>query len=228
MSAAAKSAARPAAAKSPLPSCSRPCRAAASPRAVPAAAADRYSAAAMVSLTADEFVTAFARHGRALWLLAAAWVGRSEAQDLIQEAARVAWQRRGQFAAGTDIAAWLAQIVRLTGANWRRQKRPTCVDPGDVAEPIARGELPVVATFAQLRDQLPDELASALASLPEVARACLLLHVVAEMSFAEIATMLELPENTAMSHARRARLALRAALPAPAPATQLTPMPETP
>jgi DNA-directed RNA polymerase specialized sigma24 family protein len=45
-----------------------------------------------------------------------------------------------------------------------------------------------------------------------------LLHVVIGLPFAEIATMLDIPENTAMSHARRARLALRETLPElPAP-----------
>ncbi|HIE71985.1 MAG TPA: hypothetical protein EYP98_18395 [Planctomycetes bacterium] len=53
-------------------------------------------------------------------------------------------------------------------------------------------------------------------ALSETARACLLLHVVLDLSFAEIAVMLEIPENTAMSHARRARVALRAALSPPA------------
>jgi DNA-directed RNA polymerase specialized sigma24 family protein len=35
---------------------------------------------------------------------------------------------------------------------------------------------------------------------------------VIDLSFAEIATMVEIPETTAMSHARRARVALREAL----------------
>lgn len=62
------------------------------------------------------------------------------------------------------------------------------------------------------RWQLPDELARALQDLPESARASLLLHVVGGLPFAEIATMLDMPENTVTSLARRARLSLRAAL----------------
>jgi RNA polymerase sigma-70 factor (ECF subfamily) len=177
------------------------------------------------SLGVDEFVAAFARYGRALWVLAAAWVGRKEAQDLIQEAACTAWQRRSQFLAGTDVQAWLAQIVRHTGANWRRKQRPDTA-AAELDEPIAPVERRVAGTFAQLRDELSDDLVRALAGLPEVARACLLLHVVVGLSFAEIATMLDLPENTAASHARRARLALRAAL--QPTASSLAPLPETP
>lgn len=161
-------------------------------------------------LGADEFAAAFARRGRALWLLAAAWVGRSDAQDLVQEVARIAWQKRAAFAAGSDLGAWLAQIVRHTGANWRRQRRPLA--GVDWAEPQARAEAPPVLAFDADRWQLPDELARALQALPESARASLLLHVVGELPFAEIATMLDMPENTVTSLARRARLALRAAL----------------
>jgi RNA polymerase sigma factor (sigma-70 family) len=156
---------------------------------------------------ADEFVATFVRHGRALWLLAAAWVGRGEAQDLVQEAARIGWQRRDRLVAGTDAAAWLAQIVRHAGANWRRKRRPECNDPAALPEPFARAEHHDGAL------DLPDELAHALAALAPQARESLLLHAVGGLTFGEIGALLGVPENTAASHARRARLALRAAVP---------------
>ncbi len=159
------------------------------------------------SLTADEFTAAFARHGRALWLVAAAWVGRADAQDLVQETARIAWQRRAQFANGSDLRAWLTQIVRHTGANWRRKLRPLVTD--ELPEPAARPDVPAMRATAEL--DLPPALATALHELPAVARECLLLQAVGGLTFPEIAEMLDLPVNTAMSHARRARLALRAA-----------------
>lgn len=158
------------------------------------------------ALGPEQFTEAFARHGRALWVLAAAWVGRDDAADLVQETARVAWQQRQRFAVGSDLRAWLAQIARHVGANWRRRRRPVAIDPAQLPEPPAAdarrfepGRIDVDAL------DLPDELAAGLAALPEVARACLLLHVVMELPFAEIATMLDIPENTASSHAHRAR-----------------------
>lgn len=164
------------------------------------------------SLGSDEFTEAFARSGRALWVLASAWVGRQQADDLVQETARVAWQRRAQFVTGTDPQPWLASIARQLGANWRRKLRPVATDPNElpdvVAESVARAGWP----FDADRAGLSDELARALAELSEDARACLLLHVVIGMSFAEIAQMLAINENTATSHARRAREALRASL----------------
>jgi RNA polymerase sigma-70 factor (ECF subfamily) len=163
-------------------------------------------------LDAEAFVSAFAQHGQTLWVVAAAWVGRADAEDLVQEAARVAWQKRNAFAPGTDVRAWLSQIVRNVGANWRRRAQPELREPSSLPQ-LAAPALPAAAwPFDADRCGLSDELARALAALPEVARACLLLHVVTGHSFAEIAAMLDLPENTAASHARRARLALREAL----------------
>jgi RNA polymerase sigma-70 factor (ECF subfamily) len=180
----------------------------------------------------DEFTDAFARHGPTIWMLAAAWVGRGEAADLVQETARVAWQRREQFVRGSDLRAWLSQIARHVGANWRRRKRPEpCAqeqlpEPHSAAEPRATSQFDAEGPFDADRSGLSDELARPLADLPEVARACLLLHVVIGHSFTEIATLLDIPENTAASHARRARLALRAAL--TPPSFDPTPVPESP
>jgi RNA polymerase sigma-70 factor, ECF subfamily len=178
------------------------------------------------AISAAEFEAAFVRSGRALWVLASAWVGRAEAQDLIQEAARIAWQRREQFVRGSDFAAWLAQIVRHTGANWRRQRRPIATDPVALPELAAPAQPMHAPTLGNLPEDLPADLAARLRELPEAARASLLLHVVADLTFPEIAAMLDLPLNTVTSHARRARLALRAAL---APGAGLpTPQPELP
>lgn len=163
------------------------------------------------SLGADEFVRALTAHGQALWVLAAAWVGRNDADDMVQETACVAWERRHQFAAGTDVRAWLSQIARHLGSNWRRRLR--AVTGEELTEPIARPPMPAPGwPFDADRSDLPDDLARALRDLPEIARACLLLHVTVGMTFPEIAAMLQIPPATAQSHAQRARVALRAAL----------------
>ncbi|MBL9077435.1 MAG: RNA polymerase sigma factor [Planctomycetes bacterium] len=171
------------------------------------------------ALGADEFQRAFAEHGRSLWVLAAAWVGREDAADLVQETARVAWQRRDSFVPGTDLRAWLSQIARHQGANWRRRRRPTAV--ADLDRRTAAVRQPAAWPFDADRGGLDDALARGLLDLGETARACLLLHVIQEHTFAEIATMLDLPENTVASHVRRARAALRTTL---APATAPEPV----
>lgn len=49
----------------------------------------------------------------------------------------------------------------------------------------------------------------AIMSLDEVSRVCLLLRTVGEMSYAQIAAITDLNENTAMSHVFRSRRILR-------------------
>ncbi|MGC6486976.1 MAG: RNA polymerase sigma factor [Planctomycetota bacterium] len=163
-------------------------------------------------MRAEAFTEAFAHSGRALWVIASAWVGRDEAEDLVQETARVAWQRRQQLRSGDPPGPWLAAITRRLGANWRRRRRPEVraeeALPERVSSSLEQAEWP----FDVDRAGLSDELAAALARLPEVARASLLLHVVLGYGFAEVGEMLGINENTAASHARRARLQLREAL----------------
>ncbi|MGE0145060.1 MAG: RNA polymerase sigma factor [Planctomycetota bacterium] len=171
-------------------------------------------------LTADDFTSAFARHGRALWLLASAWVGRSSAEDLVQETARVAWERRTQARSDGEILPWLAQITRHLAANWRRKRGPIPTDPSELPDPVDESTAAEDSVFESLREHLPDEITRALSSLAEIARATLLLRVVGELPFSQIAAMLGIPENTAVSHARRARNALRSAL---APAREFVP-----
>lgn len=181
--------------------------------APPAAAVEPYTRGVGTALLgADEFTAAFARHGRSLWVIASAWVGRTNADDLVQETARVAWQRRDQLTPGDDPGPWLARIARHLGANARRQRRPEPRDPAALPDLASDGSPAAGWPFDADRAGLSDELAQALAELSEVARACLLLHAVIGLTFVEIARLLEVPENTAMSHARRARLALRESL----------------
>ncbi len=139
--------------------------------------------------------------------------------DLVQETAAVAWQRRDRFAQGSDVRAWLSQIARHLGANERRRRRPISVAP----EELQPNAPPPTAAFdghdlASL--DCGDEITAALRELPAAQRASLLLHVVSGHTFAEIGAMLEIPENTAASHARRARLTLAAAL-ADSPAVRI-------
>ncbi|MCA8973074.1 MAG: RNA polymerase sigma factor [Planctomycetes bacterium] len=164
------------------------------------------------SISGDAFVRAFEAHGRALSAIAAAWVGRVDVQDLLQEAARVAWQRRSQFIPGSDIRAWFAQIIRHLGANWRRRRSPLQLDSADLVDHRTADAAELDRAFDAEHLGLTDDLARGLAGLSQIARECLLLHVVAGHTVPEISTILGMPESTAQSHVRRARRFLRTAL----------------
>lgn len=62
------------------------------------------------------------------------------------------------------------------------------------------------------QDAFDDSLTRALGELGEMARACLLLRTIVELTYAEIAEVLGIPEGTAMSHVHRSRRTLREVL----------------
>ena len=173
-------------------------------------------------LDVDSFATLLNGAYQRLWLVAAAITGdRTEADDIVQEAALVALRKLEQFAPGTNFVAWMSQIVRLTALNHvRKSSRQNTVPTNP--HTLDRAGMPTPAPLAstgravsrdgrlsQAQVDFDDEVVSALAGVGEVARACLLLRSVQQLSYAEIAETLAIPEGTAMSHVHRARQFLR-------------------
>jgi len=156
-----------------------------------------------------------------LALVAASVVGdREAAEDIVQDAAIIAFQKSEEFVPGTNFAAWLAEIVRRCALNYRRKeqgRRTYTADPAAldrlIDEPRRQGAAwPIASRTGELLDNqsaLGDELVRALAQLSQEARCCLLLRTVEKLSYAEIAALLRIPEGTAMSHVHRSRRALR-------------------
>ncbi len=166
---------------------------------------------------AELFLAAFAK----LWGLATALIGdRNEAEDLVQEAAVVAFQKIDRFEPGSNFAAWMAKIVRMHAANWRRKKtgrRTAMTDPTDLDQQqaaAAAGADPSITEAATgethgIQEGFDDVLLDNLMQLEETPRACLLLRIVHELGYDEIAALLDIPSGTAMSHVHRSKKRLR-------------------
>lgn len=171
----------------------------------------------MTRLSPDGFADAFEQAARPLWCIAAGVLGhREEVNDVLQEAAIVALGKLDQFDARTNFLAWMGRIVSYTALNHARRARKQAMDadqellqavPGNPAAPqspiTGQGE---VATGQRVFD---DHVVAALQKLHDIARACLLLRTVGDMSYREIARALDIPEGTAMSHVHRARRLMR-------------------
>jgi RNA polymerase sigma-70 factor (ECF subfamily) len=168
-------------------------------------------------MTAEEFCARFQTGSRVLWTLAAGLLGDpTEAEDVCQEAFLAAYEKRDRFEPGTNFHAWMGRFVRNVATNElrKRARRQTAsTDPSvlDRASPVTGcAARPEHELYDQ--EEFDERLHSALRELPDVPRACLLLRTLRELSYAEIAVLLEVPEGTAMSHVHRSRLALRARL----------------
>jgi RNA polymerase sigma-70 factor (ECF subfamily) len=145
---------------------------------------------------------------------------RAAAEDIVQDAAVIAYQRARDFVPGSNFTAWLAEIVRRCALNYRRNqksRRTYAADPAELARlngrPSAAAEpSPIAPTSGELLDDqaaFDDELLAALQQLSAEARCCLLLRTVEKLSYAEIAVLMKMPEGTAMSHVHRSRTSLR-------------------
>ena len=140
------------------------------------------------------------------------------ADDLVQETLVRAIAAQAQFAAGTNLRAWLFTILRhARAAAIRRDSRSPIMPFEDVREPAVSG--------GQEERQAMRDLALAFSRLPKAQQEALWLIVVEGLDYAEAARILEVPQGTLRSRLSRARDALRqgaglapAASPVPVPA----------
>lgn len=139
----------------------------------------------------------------ALWLLG----NRADAEDVVQETFVQALQSFHRFEPGTNARAWLYTIMRHIHANRRRASRRAPIFSGgedDIDRVAAVEQTPQHVTAREILD--------ALAELPDGYQEVVLLSDVEELSYKEIAGVLDIPMGTVMSRLHRARRLLRATL----------------
>jgi RNA polymerase sigma-70 factor (ECF subfamily) len=127
------------------------------------------------------------------------------ADDLVQTALERALNHWRQFDPRRDLVLWLLAIAHNAWLDTlRRDRHLDVVAPERVAEVMDRD-----------RSHEPDvglqiDLADALARLVPDQRSALMLVLVEQLSYAEAAEVLQVPEGTVMSRVSRARAVLRA------------------
>lgn len=151
-----------------------------------------------------------------LWLLAAGLLGDpSNADDVVQEAMIVAFDRIEEFREGSNFAVWLSAIVRRLVSNLRRKaaRRKTFVtDPGTLdqqMQPTSIREFATSGGLGVIEEEIDDAMFRVLKQLPSETCACLLLRVIDGLRYAEISELVGIPEGTAMSHVHRAKSFVR-------------------
>ncbi len=138
----------------------------------------------------------------------------TEAEDLVQETYLRAFRAIHQFQPGTNLRAWLFQILRNTFFTLykRRGREPEVVDPDVIEAMPSRG----ASEFGGMNGREsglagpPDgtaglDLTAALKRLPEEYRSVVLLADVEDFSMGEIAGIMDCPIGTVKSRLFRAR-----------------------
>ena len=147
---------------------------------------------------------------------------RKDAEDLVQETYLRAYRFFDSYQSGTQIKAWLFRILRNTFINrYRAAKvRPDEVDFAKVElsyerivdEQFLRDHRPVSPEDAVMNGVLDEEVETAMARLPEEYRSVVILALVEDLSYKEIATALSIPLGTVMSRLHRGRKLLQGQL----------------
>lgn len=129
-----------------------------------------------------------------------------DAEDLVQETFLRAYRGFHRFEPGTNIRAWLFTILHRarTDAFRRAGRSPQTVEMVD--------DGPAVPAPQEALASGAEDIERALATLPEVFRVAVVLRDVEELSYDEIAGVLDIPIGTVMSRIHRGRALLRAAL----------------
>ena len=149
----------------------------------------------------------------AVWLAGS----RADAEDIVQEAMLRAYKYLDRFSGGA-FRPWLLAIVRNTAMTWfKRNRSDKVVFVPDVPTEIADVDLDAARDGspegALLRRDLADQLNRAVAALPSEFREVIVLRELHDLSYKEIAAIIDVPIGTVMSRLSRARRLLMDALP---------------
>ncbi len=154
---------------------------------------------------------------------------RADAEDLVQEAALLAYRGFGTFVRGTNFRAWFLRVLTNAFLSARRRQRPL-----DHAVSLDEAPAPVPDAFLQrrahetvtrahpeggfrgadvVREVLgkleSEQVAAAVDALPDEFRAAAALYFLQDLSYQEIADVLEIPVGTVRSRLHRGRALLQ-------------------
>jgi RNA polymerase sigma-70 factor (ECF subfamily) len=134
------------------------------------------------------------------------------AEDLLQDVFQRAWQARRSYREQGQARAYLFRIADHLVCDWARrggrertldeQRWRTCQLTGEDQDPQA----------VSMRNEATGRLVEALDRITPCQQRVLLLRYFGQLSFQEIAQLMDCPLNTVLSHARRGLQALRGIL----------------
>ena len=137
----------------------------------------------------------------------ARWLARDphDAEDIVQDACVRALRYSGSLV-GEDGRAWLLGIVRNAFYDWcGRNRRPELASDDATALDEVVDTMTPGPEEAVLRGDAARRLADAVAALPAGFREVLILREIEELSYKQIARVVDIPIGTVMSRLARAR-----------------------
>lgn len=160
------------------------------------------------------FGTLVERHHRAVVQFVYRFLGdvdRDTAEDLAQDVFLGAWKTAASFQPRAKVITWLLRIARNACLNHRRSRRlrrTTSLDGNETTEK----PLPQPGAAQALADEWAVDVRRAVAGLPPNQRAAVVLRHFHDLSYTDIADVLEVSVSAVESLLFRARRTLRGTL----------------
>ena len=135
-------------------------------------------------------------------------------EDVFSSAVLAAYENRHKYTPGTNFRAWMFRILQnkcfIANRETGRAMAPLeKVENVDVSAADAPKHWDVLNDPMKVLDTCGDEVYWAIKALSAPQRACIMLRGVERFTYREIATILEIPEGTVMTHLSRGRAKLR-------------------
>ena len=163
------------------------------------------------------FEQVYRQHAPRLFGLACRMVGRSEAEDLLQEIFLAAHRKMALYKGESSLGTWLFRLATNQCLDYLRSKRARLAMLTDPIEQDPRDAGLKTGSVLGAVDRL--DLERALAALPPGCRAVFVLHDIEGCEHREIADALGVSDGTSKSQLHKARMRLRSLLAAPAAVT---------
>ncbi len=161
----------------------------------------------------EAFGELFRRHAPRLHAYVKRRLGAALADDIVAETFATAFRQRERFDGRAEFGAWLWGIAgNVIAKHHRQETRMFRAFARTGVDPAEDGVAELVSDRVHAAAHAP-RLAKALASLSAQDRSAILLLAWEELSYAEIAAILNLPLGTVKAKIHRARTKLRKALP---------------
>lgn len=126
------------------------------------------------------------------------------AEDIVQETFIKAFEKLNSFEGRSSFKSWLFQISVNTAKNKLRERKRVTTDIDSVQ--IAVG---AIAETSLVHSALSQEIQEEIDKLPTKQRTALILRVYEDLSFKEIADIMECPYDTAKANYRHALIKLK-------------------
>lgn len=151
------------------------------------------------------YSTLVRRHQKALLRMCMRFVKDLDtAEDVVQDSFIKAYERLSTFEARASFKSWLFQIAVNTARNKLRERREGTMDIDDVQLGVA-----AIAETTLVQGTIADLLQKFVDLLPPRQKMALVLRVYEDMSFNEIANIMECPYDTAKANYRHALMKLK-------------------